>query len=561
MTVSQVVNGGLLLGESLVCMVAALCFFLGKNYERRKRRWMIGMQLSTALLLFSDASSYFFRGAPGAAGYWMVRLSNFLVFLLSDATLLFFNRYVGSCLFSEEEFRQLKRTRLAEAGCCVGMLLVAVSQFTNLYYYFDAGNIYHRAAAYPLSMLFPAVTMLLDATLLLEYRKRISPKFFAAACSYILLPMAALIVQSVVYGPALINLSAGLAMTVMFVVTIREQNDDLCQMKMQQAQLTEKLEIATMLNRCVKKLSEGSDMDSALCSLMEVVRDYFQADRSYLFEIEPQGDMLVNTYEAVAESVIPQIDNLQEVPVAVISRWMEQFRKEQVYYMDDLEQEKGYETYKMLEEQKVWRLLAVPLHREKRIIGFLGLDNPRQHAQDPTLLSSIQFFITNSLEQRDQQKYLKRLSYFDMLTHLRNRNAYMEDLAGWKDKKLELVGVAYIDLNGLKKTNDTLGHEAGDALIRRMASVLEEVFPQQAYRIGGDEFVVVMQNVQRDAFERRVQQCREKLYSRSVSAAMGAVWQAAPENVEKLLRKADDCMYHEKKKMKQARKDTAGQRL
>lgn len=561
MTVSQAVNGGLLLGESLVCMVAALCFFLGKNYEQRKRRWMIGMQLSTALLLVSDACSYFFRGSPGAIGYWMVRLCNFLVFLLSDGTLLFFNRYVGSCLFSEKEFRQLKRTRLAEAGCYIGMLLVVVSQFTDLYYYFDAGNVYHRAAAYPLSMLLPAVTLLLDATLLLEYRQRISPKLFAAACSYILLPMAALIVQSVVYGPALINLAAGLAMAVMFMVTIREQNDDLCQMKMQQAQLTEKLEIATMLNRCVKKLSEGSDMDSALNSLMEVVRDYFQADRSYLFEIEPQGDMLVNTYEAVAESVTPQIDNLQKVPVAVISHWMEQFRKEQVYYMDALEQEKGHETYKMLEDQKVWRLLAVPLHREKRIIGFLGLDNPRQHAQDPTLLSSIQFFITNSLEQRDQQKYLKRLSYFDMLTRLRNRNGYMEDLAGWKAKKLECVGVVYIDLNGLKKTNDTLGHEAGDALIRRMAIALEEVFPQQAYRIGGDEFVVVMQNVPRDAFERRVQQCRENLRSRSISAAMGTVWQAAPKDVEELLRKADDCMYREKEKMKQAQKNTDGQKI
>lgn len=559
MTILQVVNGGLLLGESLVCVIAALCFFLGKSYDQRKRRWMIGMQLSTALLLLSDAGSYFFRGDPSTVGYWMVRLCNFLVFFLSDSTLLFFNRYVGSCLFSAEECRKLKRIRAAEAICCIGMLLVVGSQFTNLYYYFDADNFYHRAAGYPLSMLLPAVTMLLDATLLLEYRQRISPKMFAVVSSYILLPMAGLIVQAVFYGPALIDLMAGLSMMLMFVVTMGEQNRELRQMERHQAQLTEKLDIATMLNRCIGKLSEGSDMDSALCSLMEIIRDYFQADRSYLFEIEPQKNMLINTYEAVADGITPQIGNLQEVPVEVVGHWMEQFRKEQVYYMDDLEQEKGYESYQMLEEQKVWRLLAVPLRRGKQIIGFLGLDNPRQHEQDPTLLSSIQFFITNSLEQRDQQKYLRQLSYFDMLTHLRNRNGYMEDLAAWKEKAPECVGVVYIDLNGLKKTNDTLGHEAGDALIRRMAIALEEEFPQQAYRIGGDEFVVVLQNVQKDAFERRVQQCREKLHSRGISAAAGTVWQMHPGDMEELLRRADDSMYREKEKMKQKPEDASGQ--
>jgi len=550
LTVMQVINSALLLSGSLFCLIAALSFFWGKNYEPRTRWWMIGMQLSTSVLLLSDAIAYFYRGVPGNAGYWMVRISNFLVFLLSDVTLFFFARYVNGTLFREEERKALKRIRYAEGNCFIGMALVVVSQFTNLYYYFDAENFYHRTAVYPLSMLIPVITMLIEASLLLQYRKRISTKLFLAIGSYIVLPLAGAAIQILFYGPALINLMIGISMLLMFLVAISEQNAELRQLASSRAQIEEKLEIATMLNRCVTKLSDGTDRDVALHSLMEAVRDYFQADRCYLFEILPERNTLVNTYEAVANGVEPQIDNLQEVPVAVVDHWMESFRRQQVYYMDDLEQEKGFASYEMLERQAVWRLLAVPICQGKRIIGFMGLDNPRQHAQDATLLSSIQFFILNSLEQRDQQRYLKQLGYYDMLTHLQNRNSYMERLYTWKKEKNEQVGGIYADLNGLKQTNDTQGHEAGDDLICGMAAALESVFPGQAYRIGGDEFVILLRDIPKDSFEAKVQQLREELAQRQVSASIGTVWEQRPADVEAMMREADDQMYQEKEKMK-----------
>ena len=550
LTVTQVINSTLLLTGSLFCLVAAISFFWGKSYDPRTRRWMIGQQLSTSLLLLSDTLAYFFRGVPGSTGYWMVRISNFLVFLLSDVTLLFFARYVSSALLSDEECKKLKRIRYAEWNCFVGMALVVVSQFTNLYYYFDAGNFYHRAAAYPLSMLIPVVTMLMEASLLLQYRKRVSTKLFLAIGSYIVLPLAGAAIQILFYGPALINLMIGVSMLLMFLVAVSEQNAELRNLEASRAQIAEKLEIATMLNRCVEKLSDGTDMDNALNSLMEAVRDYFKADRSYLFEIEPKRNILVNTYEAVGEGVTPEINNLQEVPLKVISHWMEEFQKEQVYYMDELEQEAGGVSYEMLEEQKVWRLLAVPIYRGKQIIGFLGLDNPREHARDKTLLASIQFFITNTLDRRDQQRYLERLSYSDTLTHLNNRNGYMETLKDWAGRELQQVGGIYADLNGLKETNDTLGHDAGDALICRMANALEAVFPGQAYRMGGDEFVVLMQGIPQEAFEEKVKQFREELQRQNVNAAVGAVWEPHTRETEALLHRADERMYEEKQKMK-----------
>ena len=196
----------------------------------------------------------------------------------------------------------------------------------------------------------------------------------------------------------------------------------------------------------------------------------------------------MNAHEFVRDGVSAEKDNLREVPMEVISSWMEAFERKGIYFMENVEQVKGAEQYNELKRQSVQSLLAVPLQRKKHIIGFLGVDNPRAHSQDPTLLSSIQFFVTNSLEQKKVQEKLYRLSYRDTLTGLDNRNRYMELLEAGKENALKQVGGIYMDLNGLKRCNDCFGHAAGDALICRVADALNDVFPGEACRIGGDEF-------------------------------------------------------------------------
>ena len=201
----------------------------------------------------------------------------------------------------------------------------------------------------------------------------------------------------------------------------------------------------------------------------------------------------------------------------------------------------------MLKQQQVWRLLAVPLLREDEVIGFLGVDNPTCHYEDATLLASIQFFVTNSLERRKQQQYLRRLSYHDTLTGLYNRNRYIEVLEMTRQVSPERVGAMYVDLNGLKKVNDRQGHRAGDELIIRAARVLEEMFGENAYRVGGDEFVVLVLDTEQQAFVQKTEQLHQKLKQCGVDASIGAVWRQYAADLEQLLREADEQMYREKK--------------
>ena len=100
-------------------------------------------------------------------------------------------------------------------------------------------------------------------------------------------------------------------------------------------------------------------------------------------------------------------------------------------------------------------------------------------------------------EQKQELGSVKNLAYTDVLTGVKSKRAYMEEIeridlkiAGGCIKEF---GVAVFDLNGLKKINDTLGHDEGDRYIRSGCAIICDTFTHSpVYRIGGDEFAVIL---------------------------------------------------------------------
>ncbi len=77
----QYVNIAMLVWGCVFCLIAGVGMILSKNFDRRKRLWMILLQFATVVLLLSDATACIFRGWTGIFGYWIVRISNFIDFL------------------------------------------------------------------------------------------------------------------------------------------------------------------------------------------------------------------------------------------------------------------------------------------------------------------------------------------------------------------------------------------------------------------------------------------------------------------------------------------------
>ena len=99
-------------------------------------------------------------------------------------------------------------------------------------------------------------------------------------------------------------------------------------------------------------------------------------------------------------------------------------------------------------------------------------------------------------KQITHNNFVRQLAYTDGLTHLRNRTAYMEKIEELEENidKHPSVGIVTFDINFLKITNDTFGHNVGDDLIISAAEVIKNTFSENCYlyRIGGDEFVAII---------------------------------------------------------------------
>jgi diguanylate cyclase (GGDEF)-like protein len=155
-----------------------------------------------------------------------------------------------------------------------------------------------------------------------------------------------------------------------------------------------------------------------------------------------------------------------------------------------------------------------------------------------------------------RQRLLER-SERDALTGLYNRSKLAEMLAG-RYRELRSCGVVFLDLNGLKETNDNFGHDMGDRMIVLVAESLRrlERTGVTPYRYGGDEFLLITEDVDRDEVNGLVQlwiQGWRDLLGRSelsCSIAVGIAWGEGQPDVHALIEKADGDMYRNKHLMK-----------
>ncbi len=154
----------------------------------------------------------------------------------------------------------------------------------------------------------------------------------------------------------------------------------------------------------------------------------------------------------------------------------------------------------------------------------------------------------------------EELAYLDMLTGLKNRNAYEKDVDRIKqhadsleDKTLIVVA---LDVNGLKKINDNYGHLAGDMLIKTMAYYLKEDFDdcENVYRVGGDEFLMFIETADGQRIVDRLEKMRAKAAKKpfyedeSISFSFGTVRydKSLYSDFEMAVKEADARMYEEK---------------
>ena len=148
----------------------------------------------------------------------------------------------------------------------------------------------------------------------------------------------------------------------------------------------------------------------------------------------------------------------------------------------------------------------------------------------------------------EREKTLRFLSYNDELTGAFNRHALDE-----RTDQIachSMVGVVFGDVMGLKQVNDTQGHDAGDCLIKKAYQIATEIFGKEnVYRIGGDEFVMLLTNVSELEIKEKTEHLINRTKEERAEIALGYAWTDDYNGKYSELQKiADDKMYVYKKK-------------
>ena len=156
---------------------------------------------------------------------------------------------------------------------------------------------------------------------------------------------------------------------------------------------------------------------------------------------------------------------------------------------------------------------------------------------------------------KEVEASLRHESTHDALTGLYNRAFFDEELERIAQGRRFPLSVVMADINGLKTVNDTLGHEAGDNLIRLAARIILEAFRAGdiVARIGGDEFAVLLPATDKKVAEeavRRIMSCPE-IINGQVSIAFGISSAENKDQFAETLKMSDERMYRDKSKQKQ----------
>jgi len=324
------------------------------------------------------------------------------------------------------------------------------------------------------------------------------------------------------------------------------------------------------LQRAISRISaefvtvSAANLQQKLSTLVASCGEACRADRAYLFTFDHEHATMTYADEWCAPGVDPGLPAGAELSLDEFPWWTRQLERGEVLHVADvaaLPPEAAAER-EVLESQHIRALLSVPVWHRGSLYGFLGLDDagggPTWHEAHRDMLRVLANLTSDALGKVEAEAEIQRMAYFDPVTNLPNRTLLrdcLERALPLAARSESLVGVMLIDLDAFKEVNDSVGHESGDELLRKLAARLAARVRgyDTVARFGGDEFVIAVPQVARPDDLRAVADHVMSAFDESfaiggqeffMTASAGiAVFPADGEDADTLIKNADLAMY------------------
>lgn len=321
---------------------------------------------------------------------------------------------------------------------------------------------------------------------------------------------------------------------------------------------TESLQTSSDVIRTCIKLHGTDDFEQTMKDIIKDIRIICGAEVCSLMLI----DFSTGSYSMLATSVrensrikrVTQFTNFYDIAAS----WIDTIGESECLIIKSKQDMKYIEKinnpwFLTLDEAGVDSVVMFPLRYNREVLGYIWATNfaTENAMRIKETLELTTFFVSSEVATYKMMKRLEHISYTDLLTGVKNRNAMnnrITAITNGEELLTEPYGVVFVDLNGLKQVNDEQGHQAGDLLLKKAALILQEIFvDEDIYRAGGDEFLIITAGCDQQQFDKKIELLRKKASDPdNVSFSIGVCYGDHGCDVRDAMGVADGKMYDDK---------------
>ena len=302
------------------------------------------------------------------------------------------------------------------------------------------------------------------------------------------------------------------------------------------------------INRALQYAVASNSSEENIRALLEFMGTQLKTDRVCIFE-ERENGQFSGTYEWFREDLKSSGTELIYLPY---KGYIEELYKiynlnGRKFIVGDPEEIKNVlpAFYNLLKSNNAGNIVAGPLESNGRILGLLAFSGTPKELLEETsqIIDLLSFFITQLINQREEQKRLRFYSYNDSLSGALNRRAFSEFTENRLDTSAPF-GYLVCGINDLEAVNRKGGYEAGDEMVVNTSDCLTAVFGMgRVYRLSGSVFAAFGFEFDETGFDQDVERLKQMAEDKGISISVGSVYCSyGTRNISMVLERANENM-------------------
>lgn len=239
--------------------------------------------------------------------------------------------------------------------------------------------------------------------------------------------------------------------------------------------LRNNIEMQSLLLRCLQPLISDGNLGVAIAEILQIAGEFYQADRASVYYFGETSQHHNFSWHTKKEEKMQCMFSAPPSKNA-IAQWREKLSLGRQIVLKDAKElsRENEEVSQELKRRGIHSLCATPIYLGKQLMGFLMMENIRQHWQDLSFLETLTLYLSGELQKEALAYENRRILYHDDVTGFQNFASYKIQAADIlkKNSKKRKYSLWYCDLKNFKYINDVFGYDVGNRILKYWAELI-----------------------------------------------------------------------------------------